>query len=122
MSLHIKDAAKRPELRFTSSVNHTADPRLVYRPEAHQARLQGDVNLRRVQPEITDVTCGLTHCHQFGVSRDGGIHPGAVVAPSDHLSAMHDDGTDRDLAGIQSEPGLLKRLLHELQLPGLLRF
>ena len=121
MLLHFKDAAKCAELRFPRSENDTADPRLVNCPKAHQAGFKGDVYLSRIQAEVTYMAGGFAHGHQLGMCGNGCVHPRAVMPPSDHFPAMHDNRPDRHLACRKGKPGLFECEFHEFLIAGPVR-
>ena len=89
------------------------NPRMHHRADAHETRLDRDVQRRAGEPVVADPLARRAHRHDLGMR--GGIVRLArlIVAPADDVAVEDDDAADWYLSQLRGLRGSLQRFVHE---------
>ncbi len=110
----LEASTNRAALGVVGAIDQARDARLNDGAGTHAARLDGDIEGGACEAVIAETAGGFAKDDDFGVGRGVIIADGAVAGPCQELAVMHEDGADRDFAGVTCSPSFLKGRLHEL--------
>jgi hypothetical protein len=103
----------RARLGFRGTKYERCDARVHHRADAHEARLDRDVQRRTRETVVSHVLTRGTHRQKLGVGRRVVRLDRLVVRAPDDLVAEYDYGADWDFAAFGRPRGLAERFAHE---------
>ena len=102
-------------LRVVSAVHQPTQSSVDHRPCTHRTWLEGDVQRALVEAPLTEKLGSITHREDLGVGDRVVGEFSFVVACSDHLASVHDDGTNGHVVVFERSSGLGECLHHRIQ-------
>lgn len=104
--------SRRTTFRVRGTEHHPVDARLLQRPGAHRAGLEGDVQRASVETPSADDICGRAQSEHLGMSRGIAAQFALVVRAGDDTTLVNNDGTHGNVSVIRRGPCLFKCLAH----------